>query len=96
VLYGIPVISAMDGLCFRIDTENEAVGGGRILNRTNKIVFIFLINTKQMSSHCKVMQNITLGRSQRTNSSLYFMGALDTVFSVNIIALLSCYVNVEN
>jgi hypothetical protein len=60
VFYCIPVISAMDVLCLRINTENEAVGGGRILNRTNKIVFIFLINTKQMSSHCKVVQNITL------------------------------------
>jgi len=46
VFYGIPGISAMDGLCLRTDTEYEAVGGGRNLNRTNKIVLICLIITK--------------------------------------------------
>jgi hypothetical protein len=95
VFYGILVISAMDGLCLRVDTENKAVGGRRILNRTNKIVLICLINTKQMSSHCKFVQNITLLRSEKTNFSFYFMVALDTFFNVNIIALLSCYVDVE-
>jgi hypothetical protein len=48
-----------------------------------------------MSSHCKVVQNITMWSSGRTLSSLYFMVALDTVFNMNIIALLSCYVDVE-
>jgi hypothetical protein len=46
VFFGIPVISAMDGLCLRIDTVNEADGGGRNLNKTNKIVFMCLISTK--------------------------------------------------
>lgn len=46
VFYGIPVISAVDGFCLRIDTENEAAGGGRNLIRTNKIVIICLISTK--------------------------------------------------
>lgn len=48
-----------------------------------------------MSSHCNVVQNITLWGSERTYSSLYFMVALDTLLNVNIIALLSCYVDVE-
>ena len=46
VFYGIPVISANDVLSLRKDTGNEAVGGGRNLNRTNKIVLICLITTK--------------------------------------------------
>lgn len=46
VFYGIPVILAMGGLCLRIDTANEAVGGGRNLNRTNIILLMCLISTK--------------------------------------------------